>query len=186
MFLYFSDWTDSVFTYLKEIGAKRIIKVFATELDLPKLLQRELIRIAGDSNPFEEAFKYPERGLWTPEDLETHLESCGLSEEAKSTCRALFRFANREELEIAELAMSVRDRNTTNWHFQHPFHIIDGLGTKREDRFGVLHLDIFTPRSLERLAGLVDLENSQGLVTPREAALIGKNPEGISSRKETH
>lgn len=90
-------------------------------------------------------------------------------------------------MEIAQLAMDIRNSETGKMQYNHPLKIIDGLEESlAKDRNYGFHLDVFTPRSIERIGQFVDLENPQTLVSERESIALEKlTPEGSSPTKET-
>lgn len=191
MFLSFSDWTtiDNL-AKLEKQGfphAKKLIKVFAFPKNPSEELKRNIkvFEQRGDLQ-FEpnDRFKWYNRGPWSGTDMELFLKSFHLPEEANQQIRALFRFANSDEMKIVELAMS--PKNTIR-HYGHPLDIIDGIEeAQTRQRYHGLHLDIFSPPSIEHLGKLVDLENPEGLLTIRESVrLTGLNPEGSPATKES-
>jgi len=192
MFLYFSDWTTE--QNLRALETKglphtgRLIKVFATKEDPSIALKRKIITTEGDHRPFGpyERYKWYNRGPWSGTDMEVYLHDMHLPEDAKEKTRALFRFANSPALEIAELAMMVKNSITKQWHYRHPLRIVDGLDEAQDrGRTNGLHLDIFTARSVERLGKIIDLGNPEGLVTIREAVEFTRiSPEGVPPTKE--
>lgn len=195
MLLYFSDWTTPQnLEHLKKNGflnAERLIKVFASRKDPSAELGRKITIVESESDPFDPniEFKYPGRGPWLGSDMEVYLSHFHLTDDAKQKARALFRFAQSPEMEIIQLAMSIRNAATRDYHYHHPLAIIDGLdeAAQREGYHG-LHLDIFTQRSIEHLAKIIKLENTEGLVTIRESVELTKTtPEGSPSpTKESH
>lgn len=166
--------------------ADRLIKVFAAETDPSLTLNRHITVVESEGNPFDQRFQYPGRGFWLPEELEEYFTHFHLSNEVKSKCRALFRFANSREMEIAQLAMNIRNAQTGKMQYNHPLKIIGGLEeTRARDRNYGYHLDIFTPRSTEKLRHFVDLENPQTLVGEKESITLEKfTPEGTLPTKE--
>lgn len=191
MFLYFSDWTSP--QNISRLENKRfphtgkLIKVFAKEQDPSINLNRHISTAEFSGEPFNQAYRYPGRGYWLAIEMERYLLHYHLPEEANNKVRALFRFANSPEMEIASLAMSIRNAETDNLEYSHPLKIIDGLdeAVSRNRNYG-LHLDIFTPRSISRLKHFVDLDDPSLLVTEREAIGLEKiTPEGTPPNKET-
>lgn len=183
MFLYFSDWTtDENLRKLEEQDlphAGRLIKVFATHEDPSETLGRYITTVEELGYAFDpdKQFKYYNRGPWLGSELETYLDHFHLPEEIKQKARALFRFAESPQMEITNLAMSPRN---TFRHYNHPLEIIDGLEEAlQRQRYNGLHLDIFSPPSIERLEKFIDLKNPEVLVSIRESVqLSGSNPEG--------
>ncbi|GEM_PF-2245192 len=164
MNLYFSDWSG----FLNQLSNKgilhggRIIKVYATEKDPREVLGRpNLFILQSDGEPFtkDEIFSYPERESYKGTDLEEEMIKIGLTEDPKKHLRALFRFANRKDLEACQYAMSVKENGA--WRFKHPFEDLDGIDTairSPQRRSAAIHLDIFSPRSLQRLRGIVNID----------------------------
>jgi hypothetical protein len=76
--------------------------------------------------------------------------------------------------------MQSRIEVKNTYRYTHPINIIDGLEeAEQRGRQNGLHLDIFTQRSIERLAKIIDLENPEGLVTIRESVELSRTtPEG--------
>jgi hypothetical protein len=193
MFLYFSDWTSPQnLEKLEERGfphAGKLIKVFASSENPSDKIGRKLSITQVDDSPFEPdvEFKFQGRAYWTGSELEVYLDHFHLKDEEEQKARSLFRFANSPEMEITQLAMLARRAVTGTYHYNHPLAIIDGLDEARErGRLNGLHLDIFTQRSIDRLANIINLENTEGLVTIRESVELSKStPEGSHLSKES-
>lgn len=194
VFLYFSDWTTPQnLQQLKDKGfphSGTLIKVFANNENPSTRLGRQITVVETSGNTFEkdELFKYPGRGFWLGSDLEVYLDHFHLSDEAKQETRALFRFAQSPEMEITQFAMSSTKDASGKYHYRHPLAIIDGLNEAMEKgRYNGLHLDIFTQRSIDRLTKIINMENTEGLVTIRESVKLSKTtPEGSPPGKETN
>lgn len=192
MYLYFSDWTTPQnITEMEKKGFShndRLIKVFASETDPSKPLSRPIATVISSGGPFDTTYKFPGRGPWLAEELEEYIAYHHLSEEASKKTRALFRFANLPDLEIAQLAMLIKNALTGEWHFKHPLAVVQGLvETRDRGRNYGFHLDIFTTRSQERLATYVNLNNTESLASMREALILekGNSPEGPLPHKES-
>ena len=191
MYLYFSDWTTpNNIAEMEKRGFphnERLIKVFASERNPSESVSRAIATITSSGEPFSQDFKFPGRGPWLAEELEEYLAYHHLTEEASKKARALFRFANLPDLEIVHLAMLVKNAITGEWHFKHPLATVQGLEeTRIRDRNYGFHLDIFTTRSIERLAKYVDLQKPETLVSMQEALILEKSsPEGSPPRKES-
>ena len=66
------------------------------------------------------------------------------------------------------------------WVIGHPLEIIDRLDrTGKQEKEQTMHLDIFSPKSLERLKEFVDIDNPEALLTPRERVVMERE---ISTR----
>ncbi len=177
MFLHFSDWSEFIKS-LEEKGIPhggRIIKVYASHeypgntlgrLTIPK------VEVSGEPFTNNEVFAYPERESYTGTELEEEMTRKGLSEAAKFYVRALFRFANSEELQACQFAMSLKDEGG-NWMFDHPFEDLDGITESLSNprRNGAIHLDIFGPRSLVNLQKFVDFNDETQLIDKRRELL---------------
>lgn len=190
VFLYASDWTTpGNISKMESAGfphTGRLIKIFATETDPSEIIKRPISTARESADPFIEGYKYQSHGPWLATDLEFFIQHhCRGEEQPIRQTRALFRFANRPDLGIINLAMSIKNKETGRWHYSHPLKIIDGLEEVRvRGRYNGLHLDVFTPQSLERLGKIIDLKNPEALVTMREAVLVSKHRENTNIQKE--
>jgi hypothetical protein len=173
MYLYFEDWSQ----YIPDLEAKglphgdHIIKVMTSTED-PRsetLFNRSNIAIFEvDDSPFsgDEIFRYEGRGEFSGQQLEEKILELKLSTAAAARLRALFRFANSEGLRSTQTAMQLRNQEG-DWLITHPFQDIDGfrqagLNPNR------LHLDIFVPESLDRIARLLNVDSladAEGIVS---------------------
>lgn len=173
MYLHFEDWSP----FLSRLKEKKLphrdklIKVFATFEDPRKSLRRELSVIEEDDSPFreDETFSYSGRPSFSGKKLEDELARRGFDERTKQTVRALFRFANRKEVQATQAAMKAKEGGV--FLFNHPFEDIDGL--KSTGRFSnhpehIIHLDIFFPETLERIRRLVDLDDQETVLSMME------------------
>ena len=172
MYIHFEDW--SVFRFkLTNSGlpyGDNILKVFATQENPrgEKYFNRPMIAVfKSDDSPFgdDEVFQYQNREEYSGKNLEEKIAEMGLTEDATKRVRALFRFANREDTQFTQTAMQLRD-NEGNWLISHPFEDIDGYkyALRNPER---LHLDVFVPKSLDKVAKLLrveSLKDAEGIV----------------------
>ncbi len=115
MFLCFSDWSTE--GNLRKLEEKhfphtgKLIKVLAFHEDPSPTLGRKVTIIKKRGMPFEpsDRYKWYNRGPWSGTDMEVYLNSFHIPEEIKQEARALFRFADSQEMGIVELAMSPRN-----------------------------------------------------------------------------
>ncbi len=182
MYLRLEDWSLEFFlSRLEEKGLKHgghIIKVYASEVDprTKDMYGRETVAVVEiDDSPFreDEIFNYEGRGTYTGVQLNQRLGELGLNEDAKKRMRALFRFANLPETGFTREAMQLRNTEG-NWLIDHPFGDIDGVSRAvqlPEKYSATVHLDIFVPTSLEKLArllGVDDIGEAEGLIGYKE------------------
>lgn len=183
VFLYASDWTTPRnLEWLETNGFQnsgKLIKIFAAETDPSEILKRQISTAQESSEPFIEGYKYQSHGPWLPSDMEFYIEHyCRGDVQAMRKARALFRFANKQELGIIDLAMSIKNKETGQRHYSHPLKIIDGLEEVHDrGRTHGLHLDIFTPRSLDRVSQILNLNDPSNLATKREVIQVNREKE---------
>lgn len=164
-YLYFEDW--SIFTHRLDskgiVHGGKIIKIFSSPKD-PRGSNPAFKVVEADDSPLHgETFDYA-RGTWTGEQIEEDL--AGLEEQARRSVRALFRLANDGSLAFCETAMGLRHNG--DWLIDHPLQVVDGIDKALRApkvKSSCTHLDIFTEKSLSRLAGIVDIsEKSEELI----------------------
>ena len=63
-------------------------------------------------------------------------------------------------------------RNGDEWQFPDPFSFIHFADCKRPGANAKMHLDIFTPRSIKRLATVVDMNDPNRIATERNVRQI--------------
>lgn len=175
MFLFFEDWSEPMFmSALDEKGiphGDRIIKVMASDKNPRESLRPEIAVFESDDGPLTtEAFRYPDRGVFTGSELEERLAKSGINDTSVRIVRALFRFANRKDVQSCQEAMSIKN-DRGEWVISNPLEDIDGieaaaLGDPR--RVTCIHLDIFRLDTIRRLRRLVDIDDKNQLVNKRE------------------
>ncbi len=179
-YLYFEDWSQFIFQ-LDSKGIKhgnKIIKVYTSPIDPRTKLNDPNLKVieTEDSQLTDETFAYGERGLYKGSEIENHMQ--GLNEAAKNSARALFRFANRENLQFCQAGMSLKKPDGT-WLINHPIEDIDSIEPAKlspEKRSATIHLDIFVQDSLDKLAKLVDISpNSKELLDARRGNTLKKD-----------
>jgi len=183
MFIYFADWTNK--KRLDDLASKRvplggkIIKGYASPVEPGILIGRPLttLDISDDEFDRRETFNYGSRFKLTGDDLEKHMEKCGLSEEGKKYLRAIFRFGNLEPLSVIHFAMQISAGG--RWYFAHPLdpvhgpiHGIDEAVARPHTRNAGIHIDIFTDRTLSLLAKFVDFYNPNQILNERETVCV--------------
>lgn len=168
MYLRLEDW--SVFLYKLEDAmlphGEHIIKVYPSEADprSPALLGRAniaLFEVNAAPFSFDELFEYEGRGRYSGLELEKKLQELGIEGQAAGRFRALFRFANKVETGFTQTAMALKNQDG-GWLIDHPFGDIDGwqqILTGRLIDPEKLHLDVFIPESLEKLAKLLQVDH---------------------------
>lgn len=187
MFLYASNWsTPQNLKWLTKNGfpdSGKLVKIYASPTDPREILNRDITVVQESSQPFVTAYRHPARGIWVSEDLEFLLSPLTESEAAQA--RALFRFAQRKDVGITELALGVRNSIEKRWHYPDPISIIDGLKESIErQRHNHLHLDVFTKQSLERVSNIFHLENLENFASIKEVIQITRESERHSVSRE--
>lgn len=181
MFLYFCDWTNKTrLKNLKDRGApigEKLIKVYASVENPQLYINRPVLVLVSDCSAFpdNEAFEYPNRGIYTSSRLEEDLTALGQEEYSKQFIRSLFRFGNRHDIACIQYGMEAIQNG--EWVFKHPFdtlHGIDGIVRNPAFRNPAVHLDIFSQRTLSRLGKIIDLENKSNLLNEKETATVIK------------
>jgi len=164
MYVHFQDWTyPALLESLSDKGiphGDRIIKVFASDEDPRTSLGRAALTVLdSDSRPFSggEVYAYPDRRDFSGDELEEELASKNFGDVGTRTVRALFRFSNQYGFCQASMAAKFAGA----WVMEHPFQHIDGMkiAARLPRRERTIHLDIFTPRSLGVLKGIVDYDD---------------------------
>lgn len=179
MYLFFSDWSRILPTLDKKNipHGGRIIKAYgatqnpATFLDKPTLTVQEI-----EDAPFgiNERYVFSKRGVFLGPELNLYLDELGVTPKGRRVITALFRFANLEQLELCQGAMT-RMRGE-DWVFNHPIEIIHGIKKIVQDQNRELkvHLDIFSEQSLKRLKRVVDYDNTEQIATHQEVSRVLK------------
>ena len=177
MYLYFGDWS----TYLPSLDARkiphggRIIKTYTSLLDPREILTKPNLAIEeGDDSPFkiDEIFDYPQRKTYTGLELESDLASFTEDEYGRRIIRSLLRFAHHPDRAFVQYAMGMKFEE--QWFIDHPFRDLHFPLSKEGQKSGTIHLDIFMPPSLENMRKVVDFDNPELLVTPRQTLELGK------------
>jgi hypothetical protein len=177
LYLYFEDWSHYIFQ-LDEKGIEhgnKIIKAYTSPVDPRVKLNDANLKVAemDDSALHSEIFGYQERGVFTGSDIENHITN--LNEFAKRSVRALFRFANREDLQFCQTGMQMKKADG-QWLIDHPIKDIDSIDFAEKfptKRSATIHLDIFNKNSLVRLAHILDLSpTSKELVYWRNGMVL--------------
>lgn len=197
MYLRIEDWSlPFVIGMLEARGlphGEHVLKVFASEVDprFNQLFNRKNITIFEiNDEPFQEdeTFDYLGRETYTGSQLNDRMQELGLSHEAARRVRALFRFANLPETGLTQQAMQLKNQEG-NWLIDHPFGDIDGITKALQNpelHSENVHLDIFVPESLDKIASLLgatSLTEAEGILTYEEArAFKFRTKEGGHSR----
>jgi len=178
MFLYFEDYSQFV-SALTAKGIKnggRIIKIFAAKQDPRITLKRPNLKVIEvDESEFKptDVFDFGKRGVFHGDDIEQYIKALGLPAQGGGIIRALFRFANREDLGFCRRGMELEKEGVPV--LTHPVREIDGIDEAQKQpelRVPGMHLDIFFEQSLNALEPLVDFDNKEQLVAVREGVNI--------------
>lgn len=190
MYLYFEDQSRYLFILdQKHIPhGDRIIKTYASETDPRiKLNNPNLAVFEISDSPFSnEIFTYTGRETYSGIQIEEIIKNLRINDLGKRITRALFRFSNRPDLEFCQTAMSIIKDG--NWLIDHPLGDIDGLNLAAnipESRTRAIHLDIFMPRSLERLDNLIHFSDPEHLVSMREGLRLKGFELSLRNRRES-
>lgn len=177
MFLYPSDWSrPEILRRLASIGieTKRVIKIYAAhEENIGRVTGRpvQMIPIDYKGLTHSDIFDYGDRGTYDGRDLEMYLQKySGLDITGVQIARAMLRFGYQEALGTNRLAMAAR--NGDGPVFDNPFSFIHHFGSRNPDVNTQMHLDIYTPQSIERLSKFIDLDDPRKLATAREVSKI--------------
>lgn len=177
MFLYPSDWSQpQVLRRLAGIGIEttRVIKIYAAhDQNIGRITRRpiQLIPIDNKGLTLKDTFDYGERGSYNGRDLEMYLQRySGLDQAGIAIARAMLRFGYQEALGTNRLAMAAT--NGDEPVFDNPFSFIHHFKSGRPDVNTKMHLDIYTPQSIEKLSRIIDLDHPAKLATPEEVGKI--------------
>lgn len=189
MKLYLSDWTTPItIASLRQKGveADRIIKVYAAhEETVRRIAGRKVQLLEANEGDFShrDCFVYKDRGTYDGRDLQHFLSKhTSLDYRGRATARALLRFGYQDRLKISQFAMGVR--NGDEWQFPHPFSFIHFASHQTSDANARLHLDIFSPGSIKKLAAVVDIDNPSKIATERDVRQIIQAESGNGFGKE--
>src|SRR5579884_1394762 len=170
MYLYASDWSAfrGHFSHKQLPAGSHMIKVFSSPKDPREILGKDQIKVWEESGlPFDssENFSYKGRGVYRGVELDHQLREKGLDELGLSNSRALFRFANRQEVKLCQRALTAKVDG--RWFKDHPLQYLDGL--EKAARYGssysmLIHIDVLHRLSVEELGQFIDLEKPQQLV----------------------
>ena len=175
MYLYFGDWS----AYLPSLDRRgiphggRIIKTYTSLLDPREVLSSPKLTIMeGEVTPFRinEVFDYPQRKTYQGPELENDLANFTQDELGRRVIRSLLRFAHHPERAFVQYAMGMKIEG--EWFIDHPFkdlHFPDGLEGSVN-----IHLDVFMPPSLEKMRKIVNFDDPDVLVTPRQTRELSK------------
>lgn len=161
----------------------KLFKVFAQASDPSETIGRKISTIESSGEPFLSEIRFDNTIPWQVEDLELFFADDQIINQEVEKARALFRFANRPDLGIAQLAMYAKNEEGKP-RYNHPLAIVHGYEKTMRGRSGALHLDIFMPQSVERLGKIIDLEKKDVLVDRRELDLLSFDPENSNPQKE--
>lgn len=179
MYLYFGDWS----AYLPSLDSRgiphggRIIKTYTSLLDPREVLSKSALTVVeGNDTPFrvDEIFDYPDRRTYLGSELEVDLANFTQDELGRRIIRSLLRFAHHPEREFVQYAMGMKFEG--EWFIDHPFKDLHFPVFKEGDTraSASIHLDVFMPPSLENMRKVVDFDNPDVLVSPREALGLAK------------
>lgn len=141
MHIYFESWPEGK------------IKVFASENDPGKIHNNSSLAIfESDDSPFGEEIITFQGKEYFGRDLELLLEEKGLTELNKRRVRSLCRFILRDDLNLLPgVEQFLKENNSA---INHPLDCVDGIekAVQNPERRGpLIHLDIISPSSLEKI-----------------------------------
>jgi hypothetical protein len=177
MYVHFQDWSEA--RLLQSLDERRlphgdrIIKVMTSEVDPRVALGRSALTVVesgGGVFDADETFAYAQRRTYSGDELEEGLAKYGLGEVGQRTVRGLFRFSHNAGFCQAAMMAKKPIPSRNEWLIRHPFEHMDGIEAAQRlpAREGLIHLDIFFPRSLEDLRRVVDYDDETALVGSME------------------
>ncbi|GEM_PF-4535163 len=179
MYIYFEDWTPFKWMLRKkgvpeEFMGDKFIKAVACETR-PQDLGYSGAVLKYDERPFEANFRYVaslqgKRLIYTGQEIEGKITALGLTDNEKKSCRALLRFGFDERFGYVERAITtVIDGKRLK---EHPVDTVD-LHVDRQTGIKLLHLDLFTSGTLDRLNRMINFRGGEDvLLSPREGELF--------------
>lgn len=179
MYLYFGDWSQFIPT-LDRKGIPhggRIIKTYPSLVNPREVLSRPSLTIwEEDETPFRpsELFVYPQRKTYSGPELEGDLANFTQDEFGRRIIRSLLRFAHHPDRAFVQYAMGMKIEG--EWFIDHPFKDLH-LPVFREGDSRAsanIHLDVFMPPSLENMRKVVDFDNPQLLVEPKQTLELAR------------
>ena len=165
MYIHVERWTSPTTIGMMDLKGLphdgELYKIFASHVD-PRFTFGEpnLFLDHASGYPFEddEVFDFGERGTMKANEVEDGVAEAGLTVAENFSVRALLRFGYR----TGYLGGAMNIKRDDNWIIEHPIEVVDGITTARAgkgQRPEHLHLDWFTPQTVELLRGIVKVDD---------------------------